>query len=312
MFKKKSPPPTNERQRTVRTDRSAPVFSYYANRSPRSGTSNRSIPNADSSEASATRRRARKPLSLRRALHIAVLVCVAALLVGSLLLSNRPTIVLIKGKDPAAQTFLRSERDYTRAAQAILGGSFLNSNKLTFDAQGVSEQLQRQFPELSAVTIALPVIGRQPIVYMRPASPKLVLVAASGTYVLDTAGRALLTGNQVVQMDQLGLPVVHDQSGLSIQVQDIALPSNDVAFITEVAGQLKAKSIGISNLTLPSGTSELTMQVSGQAYTVKFNLHGNAREEVGAFLATKQYLESQGKVPAEYVDVRVNNRVYYK
>jgi hypothetical protein len=52
--------------------------------------------------------------------------------------------------------------------------------------------------------------------------------------------------------------------------------------------------------------------MNGVGYFVKFNLHGNAREEAGAFLAVKEYLESSHKTPGEYVDVRVENRAYYK
>jgi hypothetical protein len=54
------------------------------------------------------------------------------------------------------------------------------------------------------------------------------------------------------------------------------------------------------------------MHINGAGYFVKFNLHGDAREEAGSYLAVKDYLASNQKTPGEYVDVRVENRAYYK
>jgi len=117
---------------------------------------------------------------------------------------------------------------------------------------------------------------------------------------------------QATGLAKLALQVVEDQSGLTITLGRAALPRANVAFITEVLGQLTAKKIKVSTLTLPVGASELDVRVEGASYITKYNLHGDARAEVGAFLATKQYLEAQHKTPTSYIDVRVDNKVYYK
>jgi hypothetical protein len=149
-------------------------------------------------------------------------------------------------------------------------------------------------------------------VYIQPAVPKLILVGKGGMYLLDANGRAMITGNQVSDLDSLHIPVVNDQSGLTIQLGKITLPQDTVSFIVQVAGQMKAKGITISSLELPAGSSELRMHINGAGYFVKFNLHGDAREEAGSYLAVKDYLASNQKTPGEYVDVRVENRAYYK
>jgi uncharacterized Ntn-hydrolase superfamily protein len=56
----------------------------------------------------------------------------------------------------------------------------------------------------------------------------------------------------------------------------------------------------------------LHLRIEGKAYLVKFNLRGDAREEAGAFLAVKQHLERAGKTPEQYIDVRVDNKTYYR
>jgi len=65
-------------------------------------------------------------------------------------------------------------------------------------------------------------------------------------------------------------------------------------------------------MTLPKGTSELDVHISGAAYLFKYNLRGDARAEAGAFMAVKASLESQHKTPEAYIDVRVDNKAYYR
>jgi hypothetical protein len=209
------------------------------------------------------------------------------------------------------QVFLRDIKVYEEAAHKAFT-PLLNSNKLTVNASKISIDLQKQFPELKVVSVTLPVVGSQPVVYIQPAQPKLILVAKGGMYLLDSDGRAMITANQVTDLGRLKIPVVNDQSGLSIDLGKVALPKDTVSFITEVTGQMKAKGIAVTSLDLPAGTNELHMKMNGVGYFVKFNLHGNPREEAGAFLAVKEYLESSHKTPGEYVDVRVENRAYYK
>jgi hypothetical protein len=108
------------------------------------------------------------------------------------------------------------------------------------------------------------------------------------------------------------LVVVQDQSALAVTAGASALPSDDIGFITEVIGQLAAKNLHVSSLVLPGGVRELDVRIEGAPYTVKFNLRGDARVEAGAFMAVKQQLERENKTPGSYIDVRVDNKAYYR
>ncbi len=143
--------------------------------------------------------------------------------------------------------------------------------------------------------------------------PTLILQTIAGNaYVIDDRGRALLPASQVPQISKLSLPTVTDQSGLSIALGKVALPSSSVTYITEVVGQLRAQQLAIAALTLPAASSELDVRVSGAPYTIRFNLQGNARAEAGTYLAAIAQLNREHKVPSTYIDVRVDERAYYK
>jgi hypothetical protein len=292
------------------------VFSYHASRSARpvGGGAGRDL-KAQQQEAqnnsAAAARRSKDGSWLRRGPLLAALVAGTVLLVASTLLDSRPLIV--QSGDGRGAIFLRSPAAYSQVADALFGDSVLNRTKLTINTARLAQRLHQQFPELATVAVTLPVFGQRAVVHIEPRTPALILSPASGqSYVLDVTGRALVTPAQAPGVGKLNLPVVTDQSGLSITPGRVALPGSTVAFITEVVGQLRAAHVTPSSLTLPKGTSELDIRVNGAPYYVKFNVRGDARVEAGTFLAVKQKLEHDRKTPSTYLDVRVDGRAYYK
>lgn len=311
LFKKRSAPqgrirPTSSPQQTRRE----PVFSYYANRSVR--TQNTARSGSKQQPAVDPLKRETDSKWRRRVYSFGVLAIILLLVGMSLRLNTTPKVVTVDlGTDK--QLFLRDRKVYEAAAAQVFRRSIFNGNKLTVNTNGIIADMQRQFPELVAVSVSLPVTGSQPVMYIQPAQPRMVLsTKSSGMYLLDGSGRALMSAAQVPDLGKLGVPVVADESGITLKEGQLALPRDAVAFIAEVAGQLRAKNLEISGYTLPPGANELHVRVSGVPYFVKFNIHGNAREEAGTYLATKAKLEAEKKVPREYVDVRVENRVYFK
>ncbi len=311
MFsKKKSSDPTN-RTRMSRQIPREPVFLYHSSRSIRTDDKNDARRNRDKGEASLEERarsvtpRSRYPLTL----VVAVLFFVAVAF--CLRLNSNAKIVVIGDEAAASKIFLRDQKAYETAASTLFSG-LLNRNKITVDTTKIAADMQKQFPELKAISISLPLSSPNPVVYIHPSVPELILVANGGLYLLDGNGRALITGNQVSDLDAFPAPVVVDESGLPVELGRIVLPEPTVTFIKEVVNQLQAKGITTTSLVLPQGTAELHVKVDGAGYLVKYNLHGDAREEVGAYIAAKERFEATGKTPGEYVDVRVVSRVYYK
>jgi hypothetical protein len=171
----------------------------------------------------------------------------------------------------------------------------------------------QQFPELSSVSVTLPLFSKRPIVYIQTTQPALTLAARDGSFIIGANGKALLRADQLPSTNKLSIPQVNDQSGLEVKVNQQALSSVDVSFIQTVVGQLAARHFTVASMVLPAGASELDVKLDGQPYTVKFNLEsGDARQQAGTFLATQSKLASQHITPAEYIDVRVDGRAYYK
>ncbi len=287
------------------------VFSYHANRSVREGATNIARSAPDPTPKRKPRINWAKRIPVFIALAIIVICCINILGLNS----NAKIIpVTPKNAKDTSQLFLQNTTIYQEAVSKLFAASVVNKNKLTVDTARITMELQNQFPELQNVSIALPLIGHRPIVYLQPASPVLFLTTqGGGLYILDKSGRAVVGGQEAVtQGNKLHIPTVRDNSSVQVKVGQVALPSGNVDFIAQVAGQLQAKGLVITGMALPAGASELDVNIQGFSYGGRFNMQGDAREQAGAFLAVRQYLTKQHITPGQYVDVRVPERAYYK
>lgn len=304
MFKKNKQKARSRIRKPTLQSRPASVFSYYnSSRTERSG--DKSTPR----DLPKNPRRSKR--LMRKTAGVILFASGAAIVVMLLIVTPQPHIKVLGDKN--SQFFLQDNEVYRLAAKQIIASTTFNRNKLTFDASEINGQMRQAFPELSAVNVSLPVIGWEPTVYVQAFSPSVVLIDGnSGDFVLDPEGRAFAPGSLRGNLDKLKIPIVRDQSGLQIEERQIALPSDQVAFITEVYRQLQAKNVEVTGITLPAGHGELEVQVRDKPYLVRFNLYGDAREGAGRYLATVSYLESRGQTPGDYIDVRVDGRVFYK
>lgn len=288
-------------RRNVRRPEHVNVFSYYAKRSP----------SDDVQIEQPAANKSRILLSwLRHAPSFVALAVVAVCLIFCSTLSTTPKIQVV-GR-PTDRTLIRGIAAYQGDIQAVLERSITNRSKLLIDTNKVAQELGEEFPELGDISVVLPLVSRRPIVQVRPAAPALVLGSGSGAFIIDQEGRAVVKADEVESSVKDALPVVSDESGLPVEPGKNALPKETVDFITTVTLQLGLQNIPVQSLTLPATANELHLRIKDKPYFVKFDVRGQGRQQAGTFLAVKEQLEKDRKVPAEYIDVRVPEKAFYR
>ncbi|HET8709423.1 MAG TPA: hypothetical protein VFL85_04040 [Candidatus Saccharimonadales bacterium] len=243
-----------------------------------------------------------------------VLALLAVLVFGVNMLRLSPDVAVESMNAAGTGYALHDAQTYRSAAEDLLKKSVFNKNKLTVNTSAVEKGLMEQFPELTNVSVAIPLVSHRPVVYIRIAEPSFILVTEAGqSFVVDESGRALAVTTQIHNLDALRLPVIQDESGLNLNRGDIVLPASASQFVREVVHQFAAKHIDISRMRLPPASSELDVYPKGAGYYVKFNLQNDtAAQQTGTYLAVIQELHKQGKTPKKYIDVRIDGRAYYK
>ncbi|MEO6513516.1 MAG: hypothetical protein ABIR37_02390 [Candidatus Saccharimonadales bacterium] len=311
--RKKTPVTPAGRRRPESTRGQTPAaFSYYSRRSesltPQERRRSFQTPEVLSrKQLASTARFARQRFGL-------VIVAIAAVVALGNTVRLSPNSKVDSLNEPAASFLLHDQKTYETAANRYLAHSIWNGNKMTINTDAVTANLQRDFPELSSASLALPLVGHRPIIYIRAAAPRLLLTTTSGqSFVVDENGKALIAAARVPDLAALKLPVVNDESGIRLSEGKTVLSSAAVSFMRVVLAELSAQNVPVQRLVLPSATSELDVYPANVPYYVKFNLQSEtALQQVGTYLATAGKLKEQGIAPSQYIDVRVDGRAYYK
>lgn len=250
---------------------------------------------------------------LKRIPGAIALLTIAGSILYMLSLTPIPKILIIKPVLPQVG-YDRGEEEYFKFAQKILLSSYKNRSKITISTKSIQNKLKEQFPEIEAVNISLPMLRRRPVFVLRP-SPLAALINSDGkTLALDYKGRVRAYGENLSHETYAVLPLIKDESGsISVfQLGQQALTSAEMEFISELYRQLAAQNIKVSDAILPAAPSEMHLRIEGAGYFIKFNLKADARLSVGSFLAVKAKLEADRLTPAEYIDVRVEEKAFYK
>lgn len=309
MAKKPSLPEPTGRQRLARTESTRAPFAYYANKrlpsldqrevttSPRSRALREQASFADVRVHLATLRR-------RKTFFWAAVAILGVFLVQLTFLSTSPRIICeVQG----IKTTDCESTSYRSAAEAALSKHILNHSKITIDTKSAAADIKAAHPELEEAVIAVPLIGIQPTVFVAVSAPAYTLTAGNASYTLSqsgyiTAAKAIVGGKG---------PVIHDETGESIQTSAALLPGSHVRFMQRVQYQLEQAHYQVEYFTLPKGKAyEVDVKLKSKPYIVKFNLQEDPVRQSGALLSVIHTLGVAN--PAEYIDVRVLGRAYYK
>jgi hypothetical protein len=227
----------------------------------------------------------------------------------SLTLNTNPIISIV---DDSSTSLKQNAPVYQAHAAQLQKDSIFNQFKLTIDTAEMGQKMQQQFPELETAEVAIPVLGRRAKVELTTITPAFMLTTSSGkSYYIAADGRATLPITTYVAQPP---NVIHiqDQSGLPIQPGAAVLTRDTVTFINQVIAQMKAANVVITAFELPNNPFELRMRIEAEQYYVKFHMLGDSRIQSGDFLAVKAHLTAEGQKPAEYIDARVEGKVFYK
>lgn len=206
----------------------------------------------------------------------------------------------------------RETEIYKKFVTEYIGSSILNQTKLLFDSRGLSKELKQRFPEISAVDINLPLIGRTPEVKISITKPGFILSSNKQFYVIGINGVALLKLSDVKDQNNLNLHIVNDQAYTKIEPGKAALPKEQALFISTVVEQLESQGYSVDTLTIPSSIYDLHVKLKDENFYIKFNILEDAKQQVGSFIALHNYMKSKGQTANEYIDVRVGERVFYR
>lgn len=272
-------------------------FSYY-----RSTRRNQTMGDVRRQEIETAGRR-----DIVRYVKLSVIVLVLVVALGKVLYVTRSAHVQL----PSDSYAYRDAATYTKIVNDGLKKTLWHGNKLTFDDVALKEYLAQQLPELQQVEIIIPLINNRPTVKLSFLQPGMVLATGKTAYVVTNTGR-IVTELSQKSPDPL-VPQVNEMGGTVYSIGDYGFAEASVRFINELKHQFDAKQMSITGLTIPAGSiEELRVKPTGAAYSVRFDMTGDAVAQAGNYLAAIKYMSAQGLQAKEYIDARVSGKIFFK
>lgn len=301
---KKHKPADEQRRRPIST--TAPgVFSYYSQRE-RSTQTNPTV-----------RSRQQEPISVVKRTRLRIgyvpsyiaLCAIVIAVLYSFWLQPVPRLHI----QSHTGTVYREHEAYQHGIEEIWQSSIFNQTKLTVRDQQIKREILEHFGELADVRIELPLLGRRPAVTLVPAEPALKLTSSNGTFYVSGTGRVMAKTTDVTENEVATLPLIRDETGIDAEPGKLAIPEAQATFLAQLYAYLTEAGAQIQSITLPStAANQADVRFADVTYYVKFALGTDPRQAVGSYLAVRDKLTADGTSPVEYIDVRVEEKVFYR
>ncbi len=240
---------------------------------------------------------------LNRTIDLIILGSIIFGLVYSMVLGSNPEV------NVSSQAYRPSSSYQSAATDAF--GSIKNHNKISLDEDQITKNLQSKFPEISNLQIELPLLDHTPKLHITISVPSFVVSSGGQLYIIDTDGIAVGLASSFPGVTK-GLPVITDQSSFKVTRGKPIMSGANVNFTNQLLSICKSAKIPVKSLSLPVRAQELDLQTADQPYYVKFFLGGKVDRQAGQFMAARHQFEITKTTPSQYLDARVEGKVFYK
>lgn len=244
----------------------------------------------------------KKPLPIRNIVRPIFYLLVISFIFWWIFLSNFFTVKKIDVKGNKSIT----SREVAKELEELMKSSILGRNIIFLNTNKLASQFAEKNPELGSVKISKrPLNGLNVVVVERQAA--LIWQSGNKQYILSQDGRAYAEwGGQSSQ-----LAIVTDSANLPIELGQAVVPASFVVFTRELIDQLGQRKIAYDSLSVPQTTNELFVKTKS-GYILKFDTTRSIDEQLTDLQAVQKSLAKQKKQPAEYIDLRIAGKVFYK
>lgn len=178
------------------------------------------------------------------------------------------------------------------ASYFTVGGLKLNRILPEQEPRIKSATVKKTFPS----TITVTVVERQ---------PGVVWVSAGENWEVDIEGIIIGAAGSNKPM-----ATVIDTANIPVKPGDRVAPSRFIKFTEGISEQLSSKTgLTIENFQVPESTSEVYVKTN-KGYLIKFDTTRPAVDQLNDLALVLKNLN--GKVPGQYIDLRVAGRAYYQ
>lgn len=206
--------------------------------------------------------------------------------------------------------------NYKSGIKSILNESVWNRSKATMSSSRFEQKIKQKFPEVESATAIVPLAGRRLQVNLTFAEPIARVITTNNE-------QALMSKNGIVMLKQDAtkinssfsfLPALSIPS-LPINVSEQIMTQEEVMLVSLLTAEFDGSQDArpkLRTIEFDAKKREMKIRFDGKNYYAKLTSDREPRLQVGSLVATLVNSAEQGIVISEYVDVRVDGRVFIK
>ena len=309
IFKSKKPP-----ARSVKFDRksSAPIMRYYR---PAVGGNNQRT-NTDKTKSKNNFRSA--PDGSRTSIFGLIYRWFGIIIIIFLVVANTTVSdAIVKINANNQSDMYRSLEEYSEGINSIFKSSVKNRSKFTLNSTTFEAKIKSEFPEVKGAMVVTPLAGRrlqvglvleQPLARLNQSlSNTQAVLSESGTVVLEDD--ATVINEQFAKIPSLSIP------NINYSVGDQILTSSEAGLIKLLVTEFDSSTPyrhKVKSIEFDVQKREIRVRFDGVGYFAKLTPERESRVQVGALVSALKSVSEQGGLPSEYIDVRVDDRVFVK
>lgn len=224
---------------------------------------------------------------------------------------------IVKINSDSQDSMYRSLEEYSEGINNIFASNIKNRSKFTLNSNSFEAKIKTKFPEVKTAVVVTPLAGRRlqvglelerPLARLNQAlSNTQAVLSESGTVVLEDD--APVINEQFAQIPSISIP------NITYSLGDQILTSSEAGLIrllvSEFDGSVPYRH-KVKSIEFDVQKREIRVRFEGVGYYAKLTPERESRVQVGALVSTLRSTGEQGSLPTEYIDVRVDDRVFVK
>jgi hypothetical protein len=211
----------------------------------------------------------------------------------------------------------RSLEQYSAGAQELFDEKLQNRSKLTVSSSEIEAAMKQKFPEIAHATVVIPLAGRELQVLLELSEPFARLqLAGNKQAVLSMDGRVLdideaqkAAQSAFSDLINISMTAVSAEAGQQIITTDEMKLMNLLQLEFDGSAPERPK---LASIEYDVQKREMRARFDATRFYAKLTPEREARVQAGSLVATIRSMLAQNKPVTDYIDVRVEERVFVK
>ncbi len=201
-----------------------------------------------------------------------------------------------------------SSEDVHMQVQNVITSSPLTQNIIFVPTGKISEELKKQNYQIAEAEVKR--TGLNSIsVKLTEQKPSILWSSGNTLSVIGANGHAY--DGEITQLMKDKLVTVVDSTNLPVKKGEKVVTQEFVDFVNAVHEQLPNKGIAVAQYQIGDSTTEILVKTE-QGYYIRFDTTRSVEQQLQDLSAVLTQLKKTGKKPSEYIDLRINGKVFYK